>query len=300
MIGVPGTRLLTGHSWTCRYYSLHGLIEVLKSNHLVGTCMKLAPSVVAAYLIGGTAIHNFFFGLDIDCNNSLENGIIQAAKLCITDVLVIDEFSVLDLFLFQTADWRKVANIAIIILLCTKVVGTIKLLYKKYTKVNVLAHNTKVLHLYKKLRLSECFSDAQRVSYHRAEILSASDWSYILTASTSADLVGGGSVCWSQSFSISRRQLSETRSHRVSIAVRRPWLSDSITPMFIHCLLTGSKSLNNVGRVSGLSELVFVAEAAPDEPCVLPLPPDPPLTPSVSGREYSKLCIATIELHSTI
>ena len=70
--------------------------------------------------------------------------------------------------------------------------------------------------------------------------------------------------------------------------------------MFIHWLLTGSNILNNVGRLGGLSELVFVAEAALDEPCVLPPPPDPLLTPSVSGREYSKLYIATIELHSTI
>ena len=38
--------------------------------------MKLAPSVVAAHLIGGTAIH-IFFGFDIDCNSSLENGTIS-------------------------------------------------------------------------------------------------------------------------------------------------------------------------------------------------------------------------------
>ena len=45
-----------------------------------------------------------FFGLDIDCNSSLENGTIQAAKLRKTDVLVIDEFSMLDFFLFRTAE----------------------------------------------------------------------------------------------------------------------------------------------------------------------------------------------------
>ena len=65
--------------------------------------MKLAPSGVAAHLIGGTTLHNFF-GLDIECNSSLENGTIQVAKLRKTDVLVIDEFSMLDFFLFRTAE----------------------------------------------------------------------------------------------------------------------------------------------------------------------------------------------------
>ena len=44
-------------------------------------------------------------------------------------------------------------------------------------------------------------------------------------------------------------------------------------PMFIHWLLTGSKILSIVGRVGGLSGMVFAAEAPPDEPCALPLPP---------------------------
>ena len=65
--------------------------------------MKLAPSGVAAHLIGGTTLHNLF-GLDIDCNSSLENGIIQVAKLRKTNVLVNDEFSMLDFFLFRTAE----------------------------------------------------------------------------------------------------------------------------------------------------------------------------------------------------
>ena len=65
--------------------------------------MKLAPSGVAAHLIGGTTLHNFF-GLDIECNSSLENGTVQVAKLRKTDVLVIDEFSMLDFFVFRTAE----------------------------------------------------------------------------------------------------------------------------------------------------------------------------------------------------
>ena len=110
-------------------------------------------------------------------------------------------------------------------------------------------------------------------SSHRAEIFSASDGLYSSIASASADLVGRGSVCWSQSFSISRRQLSGTPLHRASIAVRHSCLSDSMTPMFIHWLLAGSKILSNVGRVGGLSDMVFAAEAALDEPCALPPPP---------------------------
>ena len=61
---------------------------------------KLAPSGVAAHLIGGTTIHNF----DIDCNSSLESGTIQVNRLRKTNVLVIDEFSMLDFFLFRTAE----------------------------------------------------------------------------------------------------------------------------------------------------------------------------------------------------
>ena len=63
---------------------------------------KLAPSGVAAHLIGGT-IHNFF-SLDIDYNSTLENGTVEVARLRKTDVLVIDEFSMLDYHLFRVAE----------------------------------------------------------------------------------------------------------------------------------------------------------------------------------------------------
>ena len=46
-----------------------------------------------------------------------------------------------------------------------------------------------------------------------------------------------------------------------------------MVPMFIHWLLIGSKILSIVGRVGGLSDVVFAAEAALDEPCALPPPP---------------------------
>ena len=46
-----------------------------------------------------------------------------------------------------------------------------------------------------------------------------------------------------------------------------------MTPMLIHWLLTGSKILSIIGRVGGLSDVVFAAEAALDAPCALPPPP---------------------------
>ena len=95
------TAAIVGPAGTGKSYLLPGLIELLKTKQLV--VMKLAPSGVAAHLIGGTTIHNFFV-LDIDCNSSLENGTVQVAKLCKMDVLVIDEFSMLDFFLFRTAE----------------------------------------------------------------------------------------------------------------------------------------------------------------------------------------------------
>ena len=116
---------------------------------------------------------------------------------------------------------------------------------------------------------TQYFSDAQG-EFSRS--VSASDGLHVSTASTSADLVGLGLTCWSHSLSISRRQLLGIPLYWVSIALRRPWLSCRKIPMFIHSLLTGSKILNNVGRLGGLSD-VFAAEAALDEPCALPPPP---------------------------
>ena len=64
---------------------------------------KLAPSEVAAHLIGGQTIHHFF-SLYIECNSTLEHGTTQATLLRKTDVLVVDEFSMLDFFLLRTME----------------------------------------------------------------------------------------------------------------------------------------------------------------------------------------------------
>ena len=92
---------VVGPAGTGKSYLLKGLIKLGKSKGLVVT--KLAPSGVAAHLIGGTTVHSFF-SLDIDCNSSLENGTVQVAKLRKTNVIVIDEFSMLDYYLFRTAE----------------------------------------------------------------------------------------------------------------------------------------------------------------------------------------------------
>ena len=62
---------IVGPAGTGKSYLLKGLIELAKSKGLVVN--KLARSGVAAHLIGGTTVHNFFV-LDVDCNSTLENG----------------------------------------------------------------------------------------------------------------------------------------------------------------------------------------------------------------------------------
>ena len=92
---------IIGPAGTGKSYLLQALIKKLRSQCLV-VC-KLAPSGVAAHLIGGTTIHNFFC-LDLDYNSSLENGTFQTTRLRKTDVIVIDEFSMLDFFFFRTME----------------------------------------------------------------------------------------------------------------------------------------------------------------------------------------------------
>ena len=84
---------IVGPADTGKSYLLKGLIELARSKGLVVT--KVAPSGVVAHHIGGTTLHNFF-ALDVQCDSSLENGTVQAAKLRKTDVIVTDEFSMLD------------------------------------------------------------------------------------------------------------------------------------------------------------------------------------------------------------
>lgn len=92
---------VVGPAGTGKSYLLMALIKTMKECGLV--VAKLAPSGVAAHLIGGKTINNFF-ALNIQCDSSLENDTASATCVKTTDVLVIDEFSMLDHFFFRTAE----------------------------------------------------------------------------------------------------------------------------------------------------------------------------------------------------
>ena len=94
---------IVGPAGTGKSYLLKGLIQLARSKNLVVS--KLAPSGIAAHLIEGTTVHNFY-SLDIEYNTTLEEGTVQVARLRKTDVIVIyiDELSMLDWYMFQTAE----------------------------------------------------------------------------------------------------------------------------------------------------------------------------------------------------
>ena len=92
---------LVGAAGCGKSFVMGAMVEYLRQCNLVVT--KLAPSGVAASLIKGTTIHNFF-KIDIYGKTSLENGTIDASLLKKTNVIIIDELSMIDCSLFITIE----------------------------------------------------------------------------------------------------------------------------------------------------------------------------------------------------
>ena len=100
-----GKQLLTaiiGEAGTGKSYLLKGLIEHAQTIlHL--TPRKLATTGVAVHLIGGEPVHHLF-QMDINCKSRLEAGTIEYDLITNIDLIVIDEFSLLEMKPFLTID----------------------------------------------------------------------------------------------------------------------------------------------------------------------------------------------------
>ena len=99
--GCKLSAAIVGPAGTGKSYVLNAVVAHCRKNGLV--VAKLAPSGVAAHLIEGTTIHRFF-ELDIELKCNLQHGTAQTTTLRKTDVLVVDEFSMLDATLFRTME----------------------------------------------------------------------------------------------------------------------------------------------------------------------------------------------------
>ena len=87
---------LVGAAGCGKSFVMGAMVEYMRQCKLVVT--KLAPSGVAASLIKGTTIHTFYG------KTSLENGTVDATFIKKTNVIIIDEFSMLDCTIFTTIE----------------------------------------------------------------------------------------------------------------------------------------------------------------------------------------------------
>ena len=91
-----------GEAGTGKSYLLKGIMEHATSVlHL--NARKLATTGAAAYLIGGETVHHFF-KMNIEAKSRLETGSIEYELVSNTNVLIIDEFSLLEFTPFLVMD----------------------------------------------------------------------------------------------------------------------------------------------------------------------------------------------------
>ena len=102
---TSGNQLLTaiiGEAGTGKSYLLKGIMEHATTVlHLSGRI--LATTGAAAYLIGGETVHHFF-QMNIESKSRLETGTIEYELVSNTNLIIIDEFSLLKMKPFLTID----------------------------------------------------------------------------------------------------------------------------------------------------------------------------------------------------
>jgi hypothetical protein len=92
---------IVGQAGTGKSYLISAVVQMAIE---LGICaQKLATTGVAAHLIGGETVHHFF-KMDIDCHSYLERGTAEFALVKAIDILIIDEFSLLERKVFYATD----------------------------------------------------------------------------------------------------------------------------------------------------------------------------------------------------
>ena len=91
---------LSGPGGTGKSFLIHTVVGQL--TYCQGLYVEvLATSGSAAYLLGGSTIHRFF-RLDIEMKSRLELGTVDCSAVANTDVIIVDECSMMSAKLFET------------------------------------------------------------------------------------------------------------------------------------------------------------------------------------------------------
>ncbi|OWA51139.1 putative ATP-dependent DNA helicase PIF1 [Hypsibius exemplaris] len=90
--GQPVRLLITGGAGVGKSYLLKALVAWLRDRHI--TFAKCATTGIAAHLIGGRTVHSFL-GMDFEFNSRIQHGTFQAKALSGTQVVFVDEVSMM-------------------------------------------------------------------------------------------------------------------------------------------------------------------------------------------------------------